>query len=742
MRDLSTLAKLLAEEDINVVHRNQSTAMFDVLNRELSLPIWKEMSKNVQDLMTVHEVGHALWTPLEQLERAKQEKVEFSFVNVLEDVRIEKLAQKKYAGTVRVFKKGYKELKEMNFFETADMDINKLSLIDRINLLYKHHADVKFAEEEKVWVQKTNQTVTPDDVIDLAKELFAFMQENPETQDKTGNTDDSEGADGQMMEMPNTGGQEESDDTEGQETQSAGQKSDETGDDKTEISSAGQEKSDETSDDKSTETTTSNQAEGGEGGGNITATTDTAAKRSTEKMLSEDTTEYSYASVPKINMKTAIINYNTILETFMTSYTYQAKEDNHLYWNETLTEFETTKKDSKKTVAYMVKEFEMKKAADLYSRATSSKTGTLDMGKLHTYKYNDDLFAKVTTMPGATNHGLVIFLDWSGSMAHNLTGTLNQLYNLVWFCNSVKIPFEVFAFSDCWDRNGCNVPPVNAFKSGDMVLKGHLLQFFSSKMSTNDQNAMMHYLYMVGQRWSGYRNWRENGYPYTLTEKLNLGSTPLNDAIVMAMDVIPAFQSATGVQKIHTVFLTDGASNTMHDQYHTYKDDNGVIRNGTKGLGGSYWSGGVSVFSDPKTGAKVTSSDYSKGRGQTQTKMLLALLKKRVPDMNVVNFFIAGAGRSGKVNKNLYTDFSLDYKEIDKMVIEMKKNNCVIIPEGQGFDNLYVLPGLSNLDMDSELDLEDGVTYNKGQLKRAFGKMSKGKMTNRPVLNNFIKMVA
>ena len=52
MRDLSTLAKLLAEEDIHVIHRNQPTAMFDVKNRELSLPIWKEMSKNIQDLMT------------------------------------------------------------------------------------------------------------------------------------------------------------------------------------------------------------------------------------------------------------------------------------------------------------------------------------------------------------------------------------------------------------------------------------------------------------------------------------------------------------------------------------------------------------------------------------------------------------------------------------------------------------------------------------------------------------------
>ena len=57
MKDLSLLAKLLAEEDIHVVHRQQPTAMFDVLNRELSLPIWKDMSKNIQDLMTLHEAA-------------------------------------------------------------------------------------------------------------------------------------------------------------------------------------------------------------------------------------------------------------------------------------------------------------------------------------------------------------------------------------------------------------------------------------------------------------------------------------------------------------------------------------------------------------------------------------------------------------------------------------------------------------------------------------------------------------
>ena len=245
---------------------------------------------------------------------------------------------------------------------------------------------------------------------------------------------------------------------------------------------------------------------------------------------------------------------------------------------------------------------------------------------------------------------------------------------------------------------------------------------------------------MMGQRWGGYRNFSTNGYPYTPADKLNLGSTPLNSAIVMAMDIIPAFQKASGVQKIHTVFLTDGASDKINERYHVYKDNNGEVRNGLCGISAWGWNSEVSVFSDPKTGAKVTSSDYSKGHGETQTKMLLALLKKRVPDMNVVNFFVAGSGRGGKISKYFWNEFSFNWREQDQMKKDMKTNNCVVIPDGQGFDSLYVLPGLNKLEMDTELDVEVGA--NKGALKRAFGKMTKGKMSSRPVLNNFIKMVA
>jgi len=59
----SLLAKMLATENIHVVHKKMPTAYFDTKNRELGLPILKEMNGDIYDLMTLHEVGHALWTP-------------------------------------------------------------------------------------------------------------------------------------------------------------------------------------------------------------------------------------------------------------------------------------------------------------------------------------------------------------------------------------------------------------------------------------------------------------------------------------------------------------------------------------------------------------------------------------------------------------------------------------------------------------------------------------------------------
>ena len=755
MRDLSTIAKLLAEEDIFVQNKNQSTASFDVKNRVLSLPIWKEMSKPIQELMTIHEVGHALETPLEQLEQAEKDNIEFSVLNVLEDVRIEKSVQKKYPGSVRIFKKGYQELISMNFFGTKELNISELNLIDRINLHYKHHSDIPFSVDENVWVEKANQTVTPDDVLTLAKEIIEFVGNNPESQSKSPSQDDIEGA--KEMVEGNTNSQDDenqSDDFDTPDSPSAENET-KTLDNNQKDSNSDSTKLDDTDGVKSEEkqTVAQNQAKGSDNSDTkeIISVTDIASRGSVKNLLSDATNDITYASIPKLIMKNVIVPNKEILEIFNEHYTQQMEKRNTKYYDATRCELEKLKKESKKTVAYMVKEFEMKKSADLYSRSSTSKTGSLDMGKLHTYKYNDDLFAKITTLPGETNHGLVLFLDWSGSMASNLTGTLNQLYNIIWFCNRTQIPFEVFAFSNNSLLQN-DERPNQKFKSEDLSIPElKLLQFFSNKMSLSDQNTMMHNLYMTAFRWTYMVDENDHSIGrYESPMKMELNSTPLNDTIIAAMDLVPAFQKKSGIQKTHIVFLTDGASNEIRNKFTIKTDTTGedfesVDRDFCPYYYNSYRAdvnANQNVYFDPITNARVNSKDIT-GRN-VQTKCLLKLLKKRCPEASIVNFFVAGEGRNGLVRSKIFQDivgYEWEHEDLIKNYRKtLRKDNFVSIEGGQGFDTIYILPGMNDLDMDSELEVEVGAS--KSELKKAFKQMSNKKMLNRPLLNNFIKMVA
>ena len=754
MRDLSTIAKLLAEEDIFVQNKNQSTASFDVKNRVLSLPIWKEMSKPIQELMTIHEVGHALETPLEQLEQAEKENIEFSVLNVLEDVRIEKSVQKKYPGSVRIFKKGYQELISMNFFGTKELNISELNLIDRINLHYKHHSDIPFSIDENVWVQKANQTVTPDDVLNLAKEIIDFVGNNPESQSKSPSQDDIEGAKDMVEDDTNSQDDEnQSDDFDTSNSPSAENET-KTLDNNQKDSNSDSTKSDDTDGVKSEEkqTVAQNQAKGSDTSDTkeIISVTDIASRGSVKNLLSDATNDISYASIPKLIMKNVIVPNKEILEIFNEHYTCQMEKRDTKYYDSTRCELEKLKKESKKTVAYMVKEFEMKKSADLYSRSSTSKTGSLDMGKLHTYKYNDDLFAKITTLPGETNHGLVLFLDWSGSMASNLIGTLNQLFNIIWFCNRTQIPFEVFAFSNNSLLQN-DERPNQKFKSEDLSIPElKLLQFFSNKMSLSDQNTMMHNLYMMAFRWSWMTTENDRSIlRYECPMKMELNSTPLNDTIIAAMDLVPAFQKKSGVQKTHIIFLTDGASNEIRSKFTIKTDTTGkdfeTVDRDFCPYYSSYRSAvnaNQNVYFDPTTNTRVNSKDIT-GRS-VQTKCLLKLLKKRCPEASIVNFFVAGEGRNGSVRTKIFQDiigYEWEHEDLIKNYRKsLRKDNFVSIEGGQGFDTIYILPGMNDLDMDSELEVEVGAS--KSELKKAFKQMSNKKMLNRPLLNNFIKMVA
>ena len=745
MKNKSTIAKLLSEEDIHVVYKQMETAYFNPKDRELGLPIWDESktTDDVEDLMVCHEIAHALWTPLDMLEKAVVRGINHSFVNIVEDARIERMVQEKYRGSIAVFKRGYRDLTALDFFGIGDKDVSKLNLIDRINLYFKKQ-DVTFSDEENVWVKRVAETKTPDDVLDLAEALYNWMEEN---ESETDNHDTGE----EMVNLDSSGeeGETESSDGSGDEKNEEGEengngdnksdndKSDDT-DDAEDGAGSGKDKVD--GDSTSEDTLTESSPEGGRdsvsGGKAPMAITDTGS--GIDSLRDKNAIDRSYGSIPNTSNHDLIVSYKVLKEDFKTEIKTSTRDSLHtLFIEKTLEELVTLKKESKKTVAYMVKEFEMKKSADAYSRAAVSKTGSLDMGKLHTYKYNDDIFKKVTTLPGATNHGMVMVLDWSGSMAGNLKGTLSQLFNLIWFCRQTRIPFEVFAFSNQYDKIG-TADEINKFKSGDIMLTHmKLLNLFSSRMNTKDEMEMMHNCLLVAKQWNN-GDWIQDGMPLRFGNKLNLGGTPLNEAIIAMMDIVPKFKSDTGVQKVNTIFLTDGAGSSLE----------GVYNYGLNKTTGDHYESTLPVLNcvnrdifmvtDPKTNKTYEVSS----RGQI-TNVLLQILKNRVDGMNVVGFFIAGRGRSGRVDKRTLMHLlpKDSYVEIMEKIKIINKEKYLAIPHC-GYDEYYVLPANNTFESENDNLGDELIGASKAKLKSAFGKSMKSKITSRQLLNKFVKLVA
>ena len=737
MKNKSTLAKLLAEEDIFVVHKQTPTAYFDVKRRELGLPIWKdeEMTNNIYDLMVCHEIAHALWTPLEMMEEVISRNLNKSVVNILEDARIEKMVQKKYPGSVGIFNRGYTELGEKNFFDVAGEDISKLTVIDRINLFFKKQKGVTFSNEEKVFVKKTAELETIEDVLSLAEEICKWMEERSTEEENSEGEDGSAGDTGKSSDGSTgmSSSASEKGEGEGKSEESKGE-GEENGDDNipAPVGDNGNDDS-ETGAGKSEVGNTEGGINGeSTGEGSVPIKTDTDSNNAIDKLRDETAQDRMYGRIAPVPANT-IVSFKTCLEELSAWYTRASDE---LYYYSTRREVDELKAASKKTVGYMVKEFEMKKSADQYARAATAKTGTLDMGALHTYKFNDDLFKKVTTLPGATNHGMVMVLDWSGSMSDNLIGTLSQLYNLVWFCRRTQIPFKVYAFSDVYSRtirNNYTVEqPECSVEYGEIgYSKFNLLEFFSSDMTATEENAMMHYLWMVASRWI-YRDWVEKGYPIEVPYKFQLGGTPLNDSIMAMTSIVPKFKSETGVQKVNTIFLTDGASgrgNYIRD--YNMGEDRDIARP----LYGRY----KTIITNPKNG-----KTYELTRDTTND--LLRILKDSVDGMNLVGFFIAGTGRSGRIDKRTiaYVTGISPYENEMKSILKKVNKDKYFAVEGDvtGYDEYYLLAGGRNLEVENETLDNELVGASKAKLKSAFGKMTKGKVQSRTLLNRFVKLVA
>ena len=714
-----TLARLLATENLIVEHAVCETASFDVDRRVLKLPIWKDLDNDTYDLLVGHEVGHALFTPPSS-EYEVPDDIPKSYVNVTEDARVEKHMKTKFPGLGKSFYRGYNNLHNKDFFGIKDRDLNQLKLIDRINLHCKigAYAMIPISAEEQQYLDLVKESETFDDAVIAARVLWDLQkQEREKQQDAPAANDDSEkdGVSGESEQESNPVEYVNDDN---------GQQSDSNDDDR---------------DDADLDTPSYEQ------GGFDEAETDTNLADNLANAASKNSwDEPRYIEIDNPDLNRVITPMKWVRENIRQFWN-QIDEDRKKLDNDCLDfsildmEFNKFNDSTNREVNYLVKEFEMKKSAASYARQTVSRTGVLDTRKLHTYKFNEDLFKKITSTPDGKNHGLIFLLDWSGSMSDHIYETVKQLLSLAYFCRKVNIPFTVYSF--VYDHyltalglgEGEVPQPLTDKRDHTMVFDGsfHLVTLLDSESNKRDFTESAKHLFRIAYQY-GVRNWdyarqsRWNHIP--IPGFMHLGGTPLNEAIATLPALIPAFRSKHGVEKLNVVILTDGESNSSSEWVH--KD---YTRTDGQTVSNVFCS---AIRDNTRLRHRGTGRVFRETSWQHQyTDALLEYVQAIHKDVNILGFRIGSSRECTRVITN-YLGYSGD--KSFKTQTEFKKNRSVSITDS-GYEELYLIAS-SVLDNDVEFDVKEDAT--KTQIRSAFRKTLKGKAANKKILSSFVSQIA
>ena len=790
------LARLMAGENLTVVHRKTPTAYFDLKNRLLCCPIFKEdISPELYDLFMGHEVGHALWTPYEGVHSAvTKNKTLKGYLNVVEDVRIERNIRNKYAGLRKSFFTAYNELMGMDFFGVKDRDLNTLSLIDKINLITKcgSRINIKLSKEEQFFLDWSMKCESWEEVEECATAIYEWSKEN-ETRDET---------DEQLVpQMFDIGDDEEDKDEDFEESNESyddeSEDSDEEMEDNLPEAPSNADGNEDTESDEEEETEEeqedSKKTTGGAGShsdakpeefddedGARESITEHNAHNNEEKFLSETNIVKTQIDLRVNDFKKyceeTLYDYKLVLNDWREYYT---DKDSYAmkYYPEKIAKtqkmalhtFKKIESKNKAIVNHMAKEFEMRQTALASKHAFSGKTGKLDMNRLAKYQIVDDVFKRVTYLPDGKNHGVNIMLDWSGSINNEVRDLLEQAMILTMFCRKVSIPHRVYLFSD----NITKAPPSDEDRAYWRNREGFLIELFSNEMSAKEYKEMMIYAstlwnnYFIDNiRYGGGRHFQKKledhnewfeGVDYIdpyqggwidvdqvlfPDHKYSLGGTPLDATLVAMRGLLPKFNKAYGIEKSILTVITDGYSHSANilDMSDAERED----QKEQLGDDYSYRTTRERDIIDPINGRvyKFSSTSGYERESFSQTQNLLDWVSQTT-GVTVTGYFVCS--RKGDMTQLLASIGHESYKNYDhekqgQMWREARNNGVVI--QTHGYNKLF-LTAASALATDGDDSLDDElIGAKKSTLTARFKKNQKSKTTSRFLTNEFIKEIA
>ena len=750
----SMLAKLLASENIRIQHVKQQTASFDTKERILTLPIWKDMDSDLYDMLIGHEVGHALYTPPEEWRAAIMAKIGSgykSYLNVIEDARIERKMKDKYPGLRRNFYNAYQALSAKDFFGLAKNPIQSRPLIDRINLYFKvgPFMNIKFTDREQLIIERIEEMETFQDAVDIATELYESakdqkqedMQEMMESlQMSSEQGEESEPSEPQ--EMPETSESDQTVDTSETEDGESDEKSELEEASKSSEDIDGEEDADEDSDSESDES--SDGSDGDVEDADPTAETMDDFNENMNSIVDPSSFENFYTLLPKLNPKNFVYSIKKVGEIMDAQMFWRgdyAVAGGKTFLNKSEKEqelFIEFRNKNNKAIQSMVQEFELRRNAAQFARAKVSKTGRLDTGRLWSYKISENLFKQTTIVPEGKNHGMLLFLDMSGSMDYNMFGTIEQLTILASFCRKVQIPFDVYGFNNArqhtdfveiagenYEQRIARAALKNDQTPGSFQVDPYsfkLWHLMSSETSAATFNMSVKKMLMMAQAFD--RKFREE---WNVENRINLGSTPLVDTILLARSIADAFRKNHKVEILNTVFLTDGDG-----------DQRGLE---IKGVNHASYESQIKnlVIEDPITKLTMRTPCNRYASSQLRLQKILLEMYSKVTGSRLTNFFLV----DGKFKRQCKDAFGYDLDGITNFEPAWKsyqKEKVFFLENNGGYNSRFLVPGGRNLQ--TKEDTIQTTAYDKKSLTKAFGAYQAEKRSNRFLMTRMAKVFA
>ena len=696
-------ARLLAAENLVVVHdASAETASFDLDSRVLTLPVWDTMSGHVYDMLVSHEVSHALHTPLEgwkkELDAAgANASLVQHYINVVEDVRIERMIQAKFPGLRPDYKAGRQWMKDNIMGDVlADVANGKAHSIDHVNLFAKGMLDATdLTADEMAMYDRCYACETFDEVVALAKE---FISELPEQEENGGDASDGE-AQGEGQEGGEGAARDEQAEGNAQ------------GDDDANADGEGQDNSENAQANSEAKGDGSMESAGDAEDDGSNADSDDQRSEAAKKMdaamkglINRKASEHQMKTLPAMGdrMSDFLITADEVIASKIGSTIIASDIATRNYTN--------LQAEQKAMVNHMVNLFNQKRSATAHKRARRAKTGVLDTVKMTNYKWSEDIFRQIKVVPEGKNHGFFMLVDWSGSMSDKIIETVKQTIMLAEFCRRVNVPFRVAAFSSTGAEYLRN-------KERDEYVKGDLeplygtslVEYLSSdlKKADFDKAAAIFFDSAIGSTYDK-SDYRCSGHKFD-----SLGSTPLDEGIMIASERMMQMRAAGKCEIMNLIILTDGeASSNMFVSRGWGRQDHGA------------------TITDPISGLRFnTKNNWNTVR--QSTKMALDVLRARVGQVNIVGIYLASCKRD-------YTDFWHGQRDLDGAAKYDPKQRLYPV-DLDGYEKYFIF--MMNSKPVKGLDSVDS-TDSKAKVRNALIREGKDRKDRKTFLNQLFDMVA